>query len=184
MAATALGFQDQVDGQVVSRAFVNNNFKDINTYLAGTAPIDDLDKPYYSISVPLFTSDLADGSSVIHTVSLPGTTSMGATAALYEIQHTRGGGTSDAGAVSWIYYSSWADAYNNTTGNALLTVTFADDADGGVFIKTTSIPSALVTIVTNNTPFYLRVAASEHNAIDICTTFWFKAKHVPGTLES
>jgi hypothetical protein len=184
MAVTVLSFQDQVDGQLVNRSYVNDNFGDINNYLAGTAPLDDLDKPYYSTPVTLFTGDLTNGSSVIHTVALPGQASLGATAALYEIQNTRGGGTSDAGAVSWTYYSTWADAYNNTTGNALLTVTFSDDADGGVFIKTTSIPSALATAVTNNTPFYVRVAASEHDAIDICTTLWLKVKHEQGTLES
>ena len=182
MAATTLGFQDEIDGQLINRSYVNANFKDINTYLASTIPIDDLDKAYSSIAVPLFTGDLTDGSSVIHTVSLPGQTSMGTTAVLYEIQTTRGGGTSDAGAVSWVYYDTWANAYNTTGG--LMSLSFGDDADGGLFITTTSIPSALATIAENNTPFYVRVAASTHDAIDICTTLWFKVKQTPATLES
>ena len=184
MAATTLGFQDEIDGQLINRSYVNANFKDINTYLASTIPIDDLDKAYSSIAVPLFTGDLTDGSSVIHTVSLPGQTSMGTTAVLYEIQSTRGGGTSDGGAVSWIYYDTWANAYNNATGSALRTLTFGDDVDGGTFLTTTSIPSALATIAENNTPFYVRVAASTHDAIDICATLWFKVKQTPATLES
>ena len=182
--ATTIGFQNQADGHLLSRAYVNDNYKDINDYIGGGIPTADLDNEYHSFAVPLFSGDLTTAESVIHTVSLPGQTSLSTSTVLYQISHVRGGPADDAGTVKWTYYSTWADAYNDTTGNAKLTATILDDTDGGTFLTTTNPGSALNTIVTNNTPFYIRVSVATNNAVDICATLWFKVKHADGTLES
>jgi len=179
----AITFDTQSDTTVLNRTKVNDNFTAINTYLSNGLAVTDAENEYHSFAVTLFTGDLTTAESVIHTIALPGQTSVGATAVLYLIQQPRGGGTSNAGAVKWTYYDSWADAYNNTTVDALLISTTDDDLDGGS-ITSPTIPSEMNTLVTANSPIYVRVSTATNNAIDICATFWFKVKHANATLES
>ena len=179
---TSIGFQNQTDGQVLNRTYLNNNFEDINTYVAGGIPFVDLEHEYHSFAVTLFTGDLDAGENAIHQVELPGQTSMGTTAVIVEAQHTRAGPADDGGAVTWEYFDSYADAYNGS--DVKHTVTIADDADGGYFINVTDIASAIDTAITANSAFFVRVSAATHNAASVCLTLWFKLKHSTATLES
>jgi len=182
--STTIGFQNQTDGQLLNRTYINNNFKDINDYIASGIPNADLENEYHNFAITLFTGDLASGEHVIHAVSLPGLTSTGSpgTAVLVEAQHTRGGGADDGGAVAWKYYDSFSDAYSDSDVKHSVTIT--DDADGGYAVNVTDIASAIDTLVTANNPFFVRVSVTEHNAVDICLTLWFKIKHANATLES
>lgn len=180
----AVTFDTQSDTTVLNRTKVNDNFTAINTYLSNGLAVTDTEHEYHNFAVTLFTGDLASGEHVIHTVSLPGLTSTGSpgTAALVAAQHTRGGGADDAGAITWEYYDSFSDAYSDSDVKQAVTLT--DDADGGSFISVTDIASAIDTLVTANSPFFVRVTVAEHNAVDICLTLWFKIKHANATLES
>jgi hypothetical protein len=170
---TSIEFDVFAEGQSVAAADLNANFAKVNTYLSNGIPNEDLINRYHNICVSIPFGDMNTGTDKIFGFAVPTSFSDGGLV-FNEINTVRGGDPSgtNLGALGIRLYTTFADAYNNTTANAKFTVTYGDDTAGG------TLDQGQASLVFDaGQKLFVRADVTENNAVDITVQLWFKAQH-------
>tara|TARA_R110000824_G_scaffold39564_7_gene119518 strand:- start:1010 stop:1534 length:525 start_codon:yes stop_codon:yes gene_type:complete len=170
---TSIDFDVYAEGQAIVAADLNDNFTKVNTYLSGGIPNADLDNKYHNICVSVPFGDMNSGTDKIFGFAVPSSFSDGGLV-FNEINTIRGGDPSgtNLGKLEIRLYTSFADAYANTTANAKYTVTIGDDTAGG------TLDQGQASLVFDaNQKLFVRADVTTNNAVDITVQLWFKAEH-------
>ena len=170
---TSIDFDVFAEGQTVVAADLNDNFAKVNTYLSNGIPNADLDNKYHNICISIPFGDMNSGTDKIFGFAVPTSFSDGGLI-FNEINTVRGGDPSGSnlGAVAVRLYTTFADAYANTTANAKYTVTFGDDVAGGTLDQ-----GQAALVFDAGQALFVRADVTENNAVDITVQVWFKAEH-------